>query len=134
VVAEVREIQNRFDVVLVEGAGGLLSPLGENFSSRELAAALRAVPLIVCSNRIGVVNQARLTLEALPRRLAARAKVVFMAAPRSDVSARSNPGLLAEFIDSKKICELPWLGRQRSTERALADRRVDAVLRALLAG
>jgi dethiobiotin synthetase len=31
VLAHVRAMQKRFDVVLVEGAGGLLSPLGEEF-------------------------------------------------------------------------------------------------------
>src|SRR5487761_2264526 len=44
VVARIRPLQKRFDVVLVEGAGGLLSPLGENFNARDLIAALRATP------------------------------------------------------------------------------------------
>ena len=44
VLAHVRAMQKRFDVVLIEGAGGLLSPLGENFDSRDLLTALRATP------------------------------------------------------------------------------------------
>ena len=36
VVAHLSAIQERFDVLLVEGAGGLLSPLGEDFNSRDL--------------------------------------------------------------------------------------------------
>ena len=40
VVAHVRAMQKRFDVLLIEGAGGLLSPLGENFNSRDLIASL----------------------------------------------------------------------------------------------
>src|SRR5947207_4859213 len=36
VLAHLRRIQRRFDVVLVEGAGGLLSPLGDDFNSRDL--------------------------------------------------------------------------------------------------
>ena len=32
VLAHVRAMQKRFDVVLIEGAGGLLSPLGENLT------------------------------------------------------------------------------------------------------
>ena len=36
VLAQIRAMQKRFDVLLVEGAGGLLSPLGENFNSRDL--------------------------------------------------------------------------------------------------
>src|SRR5216117_143726 len=53
VLAHVRSVQRRFDVVLVEGAGGLLSPLGEDFNSRDLMIALRAIPIVVCSNRLG---------------------------------------------------------------------------------
>src|SRR5208282_5318771 len=67
VLAHVRAMQKRFDVLLVEGAGGLLSPLGENFDSRDLIAALRATPMVVCPNRLGAVNQVLLTLAALPR-------------------------------------------------------------------
>ena len=57
VLAHVRSMQKRFDVLLVEGAGGLLSPLGGNFDSHDLIAALRSTPMIVCPNRLGAVNQ-----------------------------------------------------------------------------
>ena len=59
--------------LIVEGAGGLLSPLGEDFDSRDLITTLRATPIIVCPNRLGAVNLLRLTLAALPR-AAARAE------------------------------------------------------------
>ena len=42
VVAHIRRIARRFEVVIVEGAGGLLSPLGEDFDSRDLIQALGA--------------------------------------------------------------------------------------------
>src|SRR5450755_4375727 len=57
VLAHVRAMQKHFDALLVEGAGGLLSPLGEDFNSRDLILALRAAPLVAAQNRLGVVNQ-----------------------------------------------------------------------------
>src|SRR6266498_4409376 len=78
VLAHVRRVQRRFDVVLVEGAGGLLSSLGEDFNARDLIIDLRAEPIIVCPNRLGVVNHVLLTVEALPRVVARRAQVVLM--------------------------------------------------------
>ena len=72
VLAHIRATQKKFDVTLVEGAGGLLSPLGENFDSRDLMAALRATPIIVAQNKLGAVNHLLLTLEALPKNLRAR--------------------------------------------------------------
>ena len=67
ILAHMRAMQKRFDVLLVEGAGGLLSPLGENFNSRDLILALRAIPIVVAQNKLGAVNQILLTLEALPK-------------------------------------------------------------------
>ncbi|HTR43136.1 MAG TPA: dethiobiotin synthase [Pseudomonadales bacterium] len=103
VVTHIRKMQKRFDILLVEGAGGLLSPLGENFNSRDLIVALEAMPFIVAPNRLGVVNSVLLTLEALPKKLQAKARVVLMPQPKPDVSARSNGALIAEFFDPKRI-------------------------------
>jgi dethiobiotin synthetase len=132
VLAHVRLVQKRFDVVLIEGAGGLLSPLGENFDSRELIAALRATPMVVCSNRLGAVNQILLTLAALPRSASCRARVVLMSPSKPDASIATNAGLLAEFLDAKRIFCLPWLGGRFDPEKAMKDSRVRRTLRALV--
>jgi dethiobiotin synthetase len=131
VLAHIRKMRKRFEVLLVEGAGGLLSPLGDDFNSRDLIAALRAVPVIVGPNRIGVINQILLTIGALPRSAAARARVVLMCPCRPDAAAKTNTGLLGEFFDPKRILELPWLGRQPDAENFLCDARVRQVLDAL---
>jgi dethiobiotin synthetase len=132
VLAHVRAMQKRFDAVLVEGAGGLLSPLGENFNSRDLLGALRAAPVIVGPNRVGGVNQALLTLDALPRGVAAGTRIVLMSPPRPDASAKTNQSLLAEFFEAERIFELTWLGRRPDAEKVFKDSRVRRVLRALV--
>ena len=132
VLGHLRAQQRRFDVVLVEGAGGLLSPLGENFDSLDLLTALRATPILVVPNRIGSVNQARLTLRALPHSAFQRARVVLVSQPGPDVSAGTNAGLLAEYFDAKRIFGLPWLGRRFDPEKVLVDSRVRRTLRALV--
>ncbi len=109
VVAHVHLISHRFDYVLVEGAGGLLSPLGEGFSTRELIAALGAEVLIAARNQLGVINHVRLTLEALPPLVASRTRIVLMAPPRSTAASRTNPGLLKEYVGQSRVFELPWL-------------------------
>ena len=131
VLAHVRTMQKRFDVVLVEGAGGLLSPLGGNFDSRDLIAALRATPMVVCPNRLGVVNQVLLTLAALPRSASRRARVVLMSPVKPDASTSTNVSLLAEFLDAKRIYCLPWLGGRIDPEKVLKDSHVRRALRAL---
>ena len=109
VVAHIRRVGRRFGVVMVEGAGGLLSPLGEGFDSRDLIAALCAKPIVVCPNRLGAVNQALLVLNALPRAVAARAPVVLVSPRKSDSASRTNPKLLAEILGAQRVRVLPWL-------------------------
>jgi dethiobiotin synthetase len=131
VLAHIRALQKRFDALLIEGAGGLLSPLGENFDSGDLIAALDALPLIVAPNRLGAVNHILLTLEALPRSAAARARVVLMSPPKRDAVVVTNAKLLAGYFDARRIFTLPWLGENFSTGEVLGNPQVRRTLRAL---
>jgi dethiobiotin synthetase len=111
VVAHIRRIAKRFELLVVEGAGGLLSPLGEDFDSRDLILALDATPIIVCANRLGAVNQVRLVLAALPRASARRAWVVLVQPRKPDRASRSNPELLREFVAAGRVMLMPYLKR-----------------------
>jgi dethiobiotin synthetase len=130
VVAHIRAVQKRFDVVLVEGAGGMLSPLGEDFNSRDLMAALHASQVIVAPNKLGAVNQVLLTLEALPENLRAKTRVVLFTQPKPDASAKSNANLIAE-LSGAAIFPLPWLGKNFLASKATKNSLVQATLRAL---
>lgn len=131
VLAHVRGIARRFEVVVVEAAGGLLSPLGEGFNSRDLVLRLRATPVVVCPNRLGAVNQALLVLEALPRGTRLRAQVVLVSQPTPDPSAAENPPLLAELSGLRAVHELPRVSWAQPPERILEKPRVRRTLRLL---
>lgn len=134
VVQHIRRVSRGFEVVVVEGAGGLLSPLGEDFCSREIITALKATPVIVSPNRLGAVNQIRLTLEALPARLAARARVVFFDLPKPDSATRTNAALLGEFIEPERIHRLPWLGEKVKLNEVPLRGRMRVVVQTLAHG
>jgi dethiobiotin synthetase len=134
VLAHARAMQKRFDVLLVEGAGGLLSPLGANFNSRDLIAALRATPVVVCPNRLGAVNQVLLTLEALPKNLRAKTRVVLMSPPKPDAATNTNGKLLAEFLGAGKIFPWPWPGGNFGAARGLRNPAGRRMLQALAFG
>jgi dethiobiotin synthetase len=70
------------DLVIVEGAGGLLVPLGEHWTVADLAMALRAPVVVVARADLGTLNHTALTLEALSRRLLP-ASVVIGSWPRA---------------------------------------------------
>jgi dethiobiotin synthetase len=131
VLAHLRATRGKFDVTLVEGAGGLLSPLGGNFDSRDLMVALRAMPVIVAANKLGVVNHVLLTLAALPKNLRAKAKVVLMSPPKPDAATAANAKLLGEFFPPEKILRLPWLGKKFEPARILKSPPVRRTLQKL---
>ena len=131
VLKHLRAIQKKFDVTLVEGAGGLLSPLGENFDSHDLILALRTTPIVVAQNKLGAVNHLLLTLAALPEDFRAVAKVVLMSPAKSDAATATNAALLAEFFPAKQIFTLPWLRKNFSPTAALKKTAVRRVLEKL---
>jgi dethiobiotin synthetase len=96
--------------LLVEGAGGLLSPLGTGFCARELIARLDATPLVVCPNRLGAINQSRLVFAALPRRQARHGHLILMDPEVPDESTSSNALILSDYLIADRIHRLPWIG------------------------
>jgi dethiobiotin synthetase len=119
--------------ILVEGAGGLLSPFGHLFDSRDLLLALQATPLIVIPNRLGAVNQTRLVWEALPASARKHARIVLTEPTRSNLASRTNHALIARFVDVKRIHSLPRLSSARPIASHAADRSVRTILGRLLA-
>ncbi|GAA3343351.1 hypothetical protein GCM10020358_42220 [Amorphoplanes nipponensis] len=85
VVDAVRAEADKHDLVLVEGAGGLLVPMGvrpsgEAWTVADLATTLGCQTIVVARAGLGTLNHTALTLEALDRRGVA-AKVVLGAWP-----------------------------------------------------
>jgi dethiobiotin synthetase len=105
----IRRSARQCDVLLVEGAGGVLSPLGEGFSARELIAATQARPLIVCANRLGAINQALMALGALPRPAAKTAQLILSQAGGRDSSQATNVRILGELAGAGRVHALPRL-------------------------
>jgi len=73
VVDDIRATAKDHDLVLVEGAGGLLVPMGVRPSGQpwtvaDLAVSLDAATVVVARAGLGTLNHTALTLEALERR------------------------------------------------------------------
>jgi dethiobiotin synthetase len=62
------KISQAADVVVVEGVGGFRVPLGEEGDSADLAAALGLPVILVVGLRLGCLNHALLTVEAIAAR------------------------------------------------------------------
>ena len=96
--------QSNSDVVVVEGAGGLLSPLAEAesaggafYDNAALAAEVGYPLVVVVRNALGTINHTRLTLAACrTQELAVAAVIAVDVTETGDVSRASNAGQLAK--------------------------------------
>ena len=68
VLAAVAELRARTDALVVEGAGGFLVPLSATQTGADLAVALDMPLLLVVGMRLGCLNHALLTAEAIRAR------------------------------------------------------------------
>jgi dethiobiotin synthetase len=84
------------DVLLIEGAGGLLVPVVEGITYLEIAARLAAPLLIVGANRLGTINHCALTARvARDAGLRAYGFVLSQPSAETDASASSNAEMIA---------------------------------------
>ncbi|MFA7292226.1 MAG: dethiobiotin synthase [Rhodocyclaceae bacterium] len=68
VQAALQALGEMAEVVVVEGVGGFVVPLGENFDAADLAAALALPVILVVGMRLGCLNHALLTAAAIEAR------------------------------------------------------------------
>lgn len=111
-VERIMDIAKKSDQLVVEGSGGLLVPLGADFTVAELIAALDCRVIITSRNRLGTINHTLLTVNAL-RSLGisqAAMAVLLMAQRKPDLSAQTNPRMLAKLLHPVRVQSLPFLG------------------------
>lgn len=65
VVQRFNDLSNKVDVVLVEGAGGWLAPINEQEDIADLVKALDIPVIIVVGIKLGCINHAKLTFQAI---------------------------------------------------------------------
>lgn len=99
--------------VLVEGAGGLMTPLNEEETQLGLVIQIGAPVILVASIGLGTINHCLLTLETLREAEVPIAGVIFNAtAPGEgeDFIGRDNPEAVAHFGAVEVLGNVPWLG------------------------
>jgi dethiobiotin synthetase len=108
------------DVLLVEGAGGLLVPIADSVTYADLAARLRLPLLIVAANRLGTVNHTALTARvAESMGLPVLGVVLSQPAPERDPSADSNGDTIAGLTGLAVLAELPRVADPAAAAAAL---------------
>ena len=98
------------DYVVVEGAGGLLSPVSDTMLGADLAARLQLPIVLVAPNRLGVIHQTLAAVEAAAgRSLSVRAVILNEATPESsDVLKKNNASELRRLLPDIALTVTKW--------------------------
>jgi dethiobiotin synthetase len=104
----VLDFASRADITLVEGAGGLLSPLTESCDLDSFARDLGASMIVVAPNRLGALNALRLTVRELERQNISLRGVVFSDPPSLDGSSDSNVGVFSQLHPAVRVVRWPF--------------------------
>jgi dethiobiotin synthetase len=114
------------DVLLVEGAGGLLVPVAGGTTWAEVAARCRLPLLIVAANRLGTINHCALTARAaVAAGLSVRGFVLSQPGPAADLSAATNAAAVSELTGLPILGVLGHLPTPEAAARAL---RIDVLV------
>jgi len=98
------------DVVIVEGAGGLLVPLTREQSFADLAGELGLRLIIVVGSRLGALNQTLLTIECSRRRgLDVLGTVLNQTTAEEDLAQATNAQALGKLTDAPSLAKIPFL-------------------------
>jgi len=103
----VRALAAGAELTLVEGAGGLLTPLTWERDLTDLARALDARVVVVAADRLGAINQTRLVLGALTTAALPLAGVVLSAPAERDGSTGANAAAIARCSPGTVVVEVP---------------------------
>lgn len=93
-----RTLQKKYDVVFVEGAGGLLVPLAGRKTNLDLIRALKAPVIVVGRLGLGTINHTLLTLEHLRRhRVKILGVILNQTSQKKTIAEKTNPGVLRKY-------------------------------------
>lgn len=102
-------LKRDFDLVIVEGSGGVLVPFSAKGLLIDLVKENNLPVLVVVANKLGAINHALLTIEALRRRRLKILGLVFCDVRNEDkFISRDNPKIVKILAKEKILGILPW--------------------------
>lgn len=120
-VARLRSLLTPESLLLVEGSGGLLSPLTWSDNHLDLAHSLGARVLLVAADRLGTINHTLMALRVLAAERVPVLGVVLNQPGAPDDSTRYNAGALVRLADHVPVVTVPNLSDQAQSAEAVKE-------------
>ncbi|MBM3857078.1 MAG: dethiobiotin synthase [Verrucomicrobia bacterium] len=108
IIVFVEKMKKKHPSLFVEGVGGWKVPLTYDFTTADLAAAIRFPVLLVVRNRLGAKNHALLTLDSIKAHGLSCAGMILNHLPEDELDP-AIPGYREFFKNFAKREELPFL-------------------------
>lgn len=99
------------DILLIEGAGGLFSPIADEMLNIDLAKQFNAELILIAENRLGAIHQVLSTCEAAKAR-DCEPRGIFLSHPqeRFDEALKDNAGQIEKYGDIPVLGTVPHQG------------------------
>jgi len=127
----IREMATQCELLLVEGAGGIFVPVSSDCMVADLISQLHCPVILAARNKLGVINHSILAVRALKSLRIRRLTVVLMGTRKTDLSARSNCGVLKELLQECPVLSIPFVNE--NTRRPAVIRKRAGLLKKVLA-
>ena len=120
IVKSCRELSAKYEMLIVEGVGGLFVPLRRDLLLADLLANLHLQTLVVARSGLGTLNHTLLTLEALRKRDIPVFGVVFTDTEKAEneLIVQDNMRTVAEIGNVRVFGRVPWCETVGSANKA----------------
>lgn len=113
-----RSLSESFDIVIVEGVGGLLVPLGNDVLAIDIIKELDLPVILVAANKLGAINHTLLSLEALrARKIKVIGTVFNNTVSEKEVILNDNPNIVKKLGNTKMLGVLPYARDTRTLNK-----------------
>ncbi len=111
------KLKSRYDVLLIEGAGGLMVPLNENYYVSNLARDLDAELIIVARLGLGTINHTLLTInQAKASGLKVKGIIFSAQDEKSGIPEKTNPEIISQLSGVPVLGVIPFLKKKEPKE------------------
>ena len=106
------ELEEKHDMMIVEGAGGLLVPVYENFLYSDLIKLFDLPIIVVAASKLGVINHTLLTVRhAQSLGIKVLGIVINHTSNCHGIAEKTNPGVIENFLNIPVLGIVPYLHR-----------------------
>jgi len=114
IIQSIDRVGKQCEMVIVEGAGGLLVPLNDRGHTWvELLKRLRCPVIVAAMNKLGAINHTLLTVDKLKSGGISRISTALINTSdksKKDISKRTNISIISKILNKTPVIEVPNLG------------------------